>query len=380
MTPRKRLLAAFLVVVSSPALADIPQNDDVIINGSLNVGLDSVNNRNFGFDTIILSENNLRMLFEDTSTTSSFPSNDWRIVVNDTTNGGDDHFSIEDVTGGRIPFRIDAGAPTSSLHVDSQGDVGIGTNNPLLELHVADGDSPSLRLEQNGTSGWTPQTWDVAGNETNFFIRDVTNGSKLPFRIRPGAPTDSLRIESSGNLGIGISNPKSKMHVRVRNSTGEGDPGENVFVGPDSTADSELTSTFNVQGTAFISETLEIGSSRTRKEQIRELTLDEARAALEELEPVEFHYKQDPESQLGFIAEDVPEIVATEGRRSVRPMDFVAVLAKVVQNHEQRERELSETIAEQQREIALLGERLSLLEQASPPVAGSGSVDESPER
>ena len=34
----------------------------------------------------------------------------------------------------------------------------------------------------------------MAGNETNFFIRDVTNGSKLPFRIRPGAPTSSIDV------------------------------------------------------------------------------------------------------------------------------------------------------------------------------------------
>jgi hypothetical protein len=70
--------------------------------------------------------------------------------------------------------------------VDDGGRVGLGTSTPVVDLHVVSGDSPTLRLEQNGSSGFTPQTWDVAGNETNFFVRDVTHSSNLPFRIRPG--------------------------------------------------------------------------------------------------------------------------------------------------------------------------------------------------
>ena len=63
-------------------------------------------------------------------------------------------------------------------------------------------------LEQDGSSGFTPQTWDVAGNEANFFIRDATSGSTLPFRIRPGgAPTNSLVIDGDGDIGVGTLSP-----------------------------------------------------------------------------------------------------------------------------------------------------------------------------
>ena len=34
-------------------------------------------------------------------------------------------------------------------------------------------------------------------------MRDVTGGSRLPFRIRPGAPTSSIDITADGNVGIG---------------------------------------------------------------------------------------------------------------------------------------------------------------------------------
>jgi hypothetical protein len=61
-------------------------------------------------------------------------------------------------------------------------------------------DTPGLRLLQTGSGGFTPQTWDVAGNEANFFIRDLTGGSRLPFRIRPGAPTSSIDIGATGEV------------------------------------------------------------------------------------------------------------------------------------------------------------------------------------
>jgi hypothetical protein len=60
-------------------------------------------------------------------------------------------------------------------------------------------DTPGLRLLQTAGLGFTPQTWDVAGNEANFFVRDLTGGSRLPFRIRPGAPTSSIDIGANGD-------------------------------------------------------------------------------------------------------------------------------------------------------------------------------------
>ncbi len=197
-----QVITVFLLLFALPLSADHVILDDCIIDGSMSVGLDSVNGENFGFDTLRLKENNLRLHFDDTSVAAAFPQNDWRFIANDSANGGDSYMAIEDVTGGRIPFRVLAGAAANSLYIDSQGDVGFGTNNPLVELHSADGDTPTMRLEQNGASGWNPQTWDVAGNETNFFIRDVSNGSSLPFRIRPAAPSSSLEIQADGNISL----------------------------------------------------------------------------------------------------------------------------------------------------------------------------------
>ncbi len=192
--------------------ADVVYADDLIVQRSLCVGLDCANGETFGFDTIRLKENNLRIKFEDTSA-GSFPTTDWQITINDSANGGASYYRIEDITNNRVPFTIEANTPNNTLYVDQTGRVGIGTNVPVVEAHVSDGDSPTLRLEQNTSSGFQAQIWDVAGNEANFFVRDVTSGSRLPFRIRPGAPTSSIDIAADGDVGIGTASPGVDLHI-----------------------------------------------------------------------------------------------------------------------------------------------------------------------
>jgi hypothetical protein len=196
----------------TPVVEDQVIADDLIVQGSACVGLDCVNNESFGFDTIRLKENSTRIKFEDTSV-GSFPSNDWQLTANDSASGGANKFSIEDITGAKVPFTVTAGASTNSIFVDSTGRVGFRTATPVLDLHVSTGNTPALRLEQTSASGFTAQTWDVAGNEANFFVRDVTGGSRLPFRIRPGAPTSSIDISADGDVGIGTASPSEKLHV-----------------------------------------------------------------------------------------------------------------------------------------------------------------------
>ncbi|WP_452229528.1 T9SS type A sorting domain-containing protein [Lacinutrix sp. MEBiC02404] len=187
--------------------------EDLVVQGSLAIGFDVTSAESFGFDTFRLKENNLRIHFDDTSGTGTFPDNDWRISINDTANGGLNYFAIDDATAGTNPFRVLAGAGNNALYIGTAGNVGLGTAAPAVELHVTDGDSPTMRLEQDGANGWTPQIWDVAGNETNFFVRDVTNGSLLPFRIQPQAATNSLYIAATGNVSLGDASPSERLEV-----------------------------------------------------------------------------------------------------------------------------------------------------------------------
>jgi hypothetical protein len=384
--------------------------DDLIVQGSLCVGFDCVNGESFGFDTVRLKENNLRIKFEDTSNTASFPTNDWQITVNDSANGGANYFAIDDIDGGRTPFKIIAGAPTNSLYVDNSGNIGRKTSNPVMELHLADGDTPGVRLDQDGSGGWGVYVWDVAANETNFFVRDVTGGSTLPFRIRPGAPSNTLYLGSDGKVGSGTTSPEAALHVRkeviplfiVEHPTGNarmdfrrGSPTgvSQLLYGTGTVMEYQmgmfLDSNFQLRvvndGTRGITLTpaglVGIGttapayplhmasgarctvggnwqnaSSRDLKDNIEALSASEALKALDGLTPVKFTYRADAaERHVGFVAEDVPDLVASQDRKGMSPMDVVAVLTKVIQEQQR-------VAAEQERAVSALSEKVQALE------------------
>ena len=106
-----------------------------------------------------------------------------------------------------------------------------------------------------------------------------------------------------------------------------------------------VSTTGGISATQFINM-----SSRELKANIAELSGSEAMATLENLNPVKFNYKADSDKNLhvGFIAEDVPALVATSDRTGLSAMDIVAVLTKAVQ--------------EQRKTIAALEEKVKMLE------------------
>jgi hypothetical protein len=101
-------------------------------------------------------------------------------------------------------------------------------------------------------------------------------------------------------------------------------------------------------------------SSREYKENIQRLTSEEAQQTLAALDPVRYNYKTNPhEKHVGFIAEDVPELVAREDRKSLSPMDIVAVLTKVVQEQDKVLEEKSRIVDDQK---AVIARQQSMLE------------------
>jgi len=403
-TPTTQSTATTSAAVNHPVTPlDVVTADDAIIQGSLCVGLDCVNNESFGFDTIRLKENNTRIKFDDTSTSAGFPNVDWQLTANDSASGGANKFSIEDITNSKVPFTITATAPTNSLFVASTGKVGFGNSSPVLNLHITATDTPAIRQEQTNGGGFTAQTWDIGANEANWFVRDVTGGSRLPLRIRPGAPTSSVDISASGNVGIGTASPGALLDVVstgtaavinrtwadnangiaiLRITAGDGTSTirqayveyvgdgtgaldatwRNGMIGTSDYRISDISSgsesirlLINNSGNigiggvtspanplqhssgAFLSAggTWTNASSRSYKDNICELDSQSAIDTLKGLDPVTYNYKVDPaEHHVGFIAEDVPDLVATKDRKSLSPMDIVAVLTKVVQEQQ----------------------------------------------
>ena len=116
-------------LLASPASADETFLDDVIVMGSTCVGVDCPTDgtMDFQYDTIRMMENNLRIMFDDTSgPESTFPKLDWKIIINDRTNGGEEFFGITAPADAAPVFRIGGGAPSDSLRVEPDGDLSVG--------------------------------------------------------------------------------------------------------------------------------------------------------------------------------------------------------------------------------------------------------------
>lgn len=348
-----------------PPTRDQVINDDLIVLFSACIGNDCVNGEAFGADSLRLKENTLRIHFDDTSTASGFPANKWRLVANDQNSGGANYFAIEDATAGRVPFRVDAGAPASSIHVVSNGSVGFGTATPAVELHAANGDSPTLRLDQTGAAGFTPQIWDVAGNETNFFIRDSTGGSRLPFKIRPGARTDALVIDAQGEIAMGRPNAEAALHITQ--------PAAPTV--PFLTIDTSDGPVMNLDadGNLFVGGAITQLSSRTAKENLVSVAGEAVLDRLAELPIWTWNYLASgrADRHIGPVAED---FYASFGfgtsERSLSPSDMAGVaLAASKALNEQLDRE----IEQRDRHIESLEARLARLERLlldSEPTAG----------
>ncbi|MEM8930911.1 MAG: hypothetical protein AAGE94_07040 [Acidobacteriota bacterium] len=184
---------------------------DLSVHDSACIGRDCATNESFAYDTVRLKENVVRFTFEDTSS-SVYPNTDWTIAINDATSGGDEYFAIQDADTGRTPFRILADSIDDAVFVDSAGKIGFGTAAPAEELHVLSGDTPTLRLEQDNSSGFAPQAWDIAGNEGSFFIRNVDDNA-IVFKIHSDADANAFYIDSDDDIGFGTTSPKAVVDV-----------------------------------------------------------------------------------------------------------------------------------------------------------------------
>ncbi len=377
-------------------LKDIVVADDQIVQGSLCVGLDCVNNESFGFDTIRLKENNTRIKFEDTSTASGFPSDDWQLTANDSASGGANKFSIENITQSTVPVTVFGAAPTNSLVVAATGKVGMRTATPVLDLHFNTSDTPAIRLEQNNAGGFAAQTWDVAGNEANFFVRDVTGGSRLPLRIRPGAPTSSIDISAVGNVGVGTASPAQPLHVRRSDGTAQllveeassttatrtlasfinngdiklsfgstaaplttwetivGQGGFRVAVAGAATPQLTLAANGNLNITGALTQ----ASSVTLKDNIRAVSPTALLATIAQLPIYTWNYKtaSPDEKHLGPTAEDFHRMFALGNNpKAIAPGDMAGVALGAIQA-------LTQALSDKDRELAALRERMNALE------------------
>ncbi len=141
-------------------------------------------------------------------------------------------------TTGALLFHTTAsGVSGERMRIDSSGNVGIGTSSPARILHVEKDGLADLLLRD--TSSYSVGTGpavifqgnDSGGTTTQFgAIYGVSNGSnsgELTFETRnSGSSAERMRIDSSGNVGIGTTSPSYKLTIG-----GNSDSANNVLTG-----------------------------------------------------------------------------------------------------------------------------------------------------
>ena len=73
-------------------------NEDLFVIGKQCLGNDCTGGEVFGYDTLRLKANNVRIMFQDTSgALPGFADNDWQIRINNFVDGGQNAFYIDDL-------------------------------------------------------------------------------------------------------------------------------------------------------------------------------------------------------------------------------------------------------------------------------------------
>ncbi|MFW2541567.1 hypothetical protein ACN2XU_02915 [Primorskyibacter sp. 2E107] len=234
---------SLVLPLAAPAGAEVLSTTDPTIRDNLCVGGGCLATETFNgnYSALKLKSNNTRILFEDDSATAGFPANDWAIQANDRLNGGEDQLMfIDDTTGAEI-LTIKAGAPSSTLVLDGDGQVGIGTELPQSPLHVEATATEGIRLNRSNAAGGG-QAWEtvIFGNG-DFGLSDITN-TTTPFAMRPGTPNNAIFLEfdtaqinsgnrdynfevrwdegsafwadgGTGDIGMGTTTPSAPLHI-----------------------------------------------------------------------------------------------------------------------------------------------------------------------
>ena len=263
--------------------------------------------------------------------------------------------------GGRLSLWTAGGG--DAFNISKDGNVGIGTIGPQATLDVKGA------IRAGGSDIYFTETTHnhtAIGNTTGFAA--LENAANYGALMILGRSTPQGRIvklwdylQVNGNLDV--TGQLSKLDIAdnftaivragdftLGHSSRRGTPGRALV---DFKETLHLNYGPDWANTQINGKVIWGSSSRDLKENIMEISENEAIETLNDLKPVEFYFKADKEKerQIGFIAEDVPSNVGTLNKKGLNPMCIIGILVKVAK--------------EQHKEITSLKEEMNSLKNSS---------------
>ena len=267
----------------------------------------------------IVGSNNPEIRLEQ-NTESGYPAQTWGLEANDL------NFMIHDVTVNTRPLKIETATPNNSLYVKANGSIGLGTNSPTAGLHM-------LKQAQGSTAEAMAKfaVSDDALGSLTISNHSASNNVFIPKIVGRSAGTN-VAFMNEAVVGADSGTGPAITYNVVKGAGGSVSSRALVAYRNNNVAKVTIGSNGDVFATSFSPI-----SSRKKKHDIADLESAKAAEAFRQLTPVEFVYNDDEtgEKRIGFIAEDVPEIVANPDRQSVPIMDVVGLLTRVVKDQQQ---------------------------------------------
>jgi hypothetical protein len=208
-----------------------------ILGGTLSTG--AWNNANFGGD-IVLQAGDMIDSGNNGTASGTYAGGgiflrSGRVAVNNQAG------NVQTVTPGPIYFQIGSGSRNNpsafggyntAMMIDSNGNVGIGTNAPSQPLEVYKNNGVGTVTQMNITSiagGVTTTNQSIlnlkiqgaGGGTVDNIIIGQYNGSgagTYALSFNPGG-TNVMNVLASGNVGIGTTNPSTILHLFAANNT-----------------------------------------------------------------------------------------------------------------------------------------------------------------
>ena len=130
------LQGLILLISSSSSYSDQVILDDLIVDGSLCVGSGCTDNEAFDFDTVIYKSDDPVVRFQDTSSSSAFPSSDWAFGFTDEGSTVSPYFYLKVIDADKLLLVLESG---------HDGGIALGADSTVIANAISIGNSEFQR-------------------------------------------------------------------------------------------------------------------------------------------------------------------------------------------------------------------------------------------